>query len=287
MTARSAPRRFVAVVAAALVGVAATGCSVSTSDDETAPAPRRTTVVTPSQQASPQPGVPTSVPPARGGVGPDDVVWVQGSVLHVGADAWDLAPRSVDSFVVVRGGIYFVDGGGLWFTDTVTVKDTGVAGVTGVRTDRTGAGLLVTLAGRTRAYDVATGARVAPRTVAPATIEQRLGRPVTIRLRPERSDLASGGPVTARLGPGTYGVVDSESEPLTAFVAATRQGVPLRGASGSGFELVRWTGPSTFYGLVLRDDRPYAVLGCDAAAGSCRTWGRVAGGGSLLFGSGS
>lgn len=280
-------RRVGAVVTAAIAALVASGCSVGTADDETAPAPRRTVVVTPSQQASPQAAVPTTVPPARGAVGPGDVVWVQGSVLHVGADAWDLAPRSVDSFVVVRGGVYFIDSGGLWFTDTVTVKDTGVVGATGLRTDPAGTGLLVTLAGRTRAFDVRTGARVAPRTVDPATIEQRLGRPVTIRLRPERSDLASGGPVTARLGSGTYGVVDSESEPPAAFVAATRQTVPLRGASGSGFELVRWTGPSTFYGLVLRQDRPYAVLGCDVAAGSCRTWGRVAGGGSLLFGSGS
>lgn len=287
MTARRSPRVLGAVVTAALLAVVGAGCSVGTADDETTPAPRRTVVVTPSQQASPQPAVPTSVPPAHGGVGPGDVVWVQGSVLHVGSDAWDLAPRSVDSFVVVRGGVYFIDGGGLWFTDTVTVKDTGVVGATGLSTDAAGTGLLVAGAGRTRAFDVRTGARVAPRTVEAATIEQRLGRPVTIRLRPERSDLTSGGPVTARLGPGTYGVVDSESEPAAAFVAATRQTVPLRGASGSGFELVRWTGPSTFYGLVLRQDRPYAVLGCDVAAGSCRTWGRVDGAGSLLFGSGS
>jgi hypothetical protein len=278
--------RLLALVAGLVL--LATGCQVG-EDDEMAPPPRRTVTVTPSAQPAPQPD---RIPVGTGDVDPTDVVWVQGSLLHVGKDAWDLAPRRVSSFVVVDGGVYFLDGGTLWFTDLSRVRDTGVTGGQDLAAAYDGRAIRVGVAptdGRTvrHGYETTTGRQVPSRQATPATQEQLLGTPSQVTLRPDRSDLGSQGEVPARLGPGIYGLVDQANGPLVGFVERTSQRVPLRGVVGDGFELVRWTSPARFYGLALEGDQPRAVIGCDLDAGSCTTYGSVDDGGSLLFASGS
>ncbi len=268
----------------------ATGCQVG-QDEELVPKPRRTVTVTPS--VGPQPvAVPARIPVGRGAVDPTDVVWVQGSVLHVGKDAWDLAPRRVTSFTVSDGGVYFLDGGKLWFTDLVRVRDTGVAGGQDLAAAYDGRAIRVGVAPSggpavRHGYDTTTGAQVPLGQAAPATQEQLLGTPAQVTLRPDRSDVRAQGEVPVRLGPGLYGLVDRANGPLVGFLQRTSQRVPLTGVVGDGFELVRWTSPARFYGLALKGDQPRAVIGCDLDAGRCTTYGSVVHGGSLLFASGS
>lgn len=279
---------LLALVAGSLL--ASTGCQVG-QDEEMAPPPRRTVTVTPSVSPAPV-AVPARIPVGRGAVDPTDVVWVQGSVLHVGKDAWDLTPRRVSSFVVSDGGVYFLDGGKLWFTDLARVRDTGVTGGQDLAAAYDGRAIRVGVApaaGRAvrHGYETTTGAQVPPRQATPATQEQLLGTPAKVTLRPDRSDIRSQGEVPARLGPGIYGLVDQPNGPLVGFLRRTSQRVPLTGVVGDGFELVRWTSPARFYGLALRGDQPRAVVGCDLDLGRCTTYGSVVDGGSLLFASGS
>ena len=220
---------------------------------------------TPSAPASsPAQALPATLPVGHGDVGPDDVVWAQGGVLHVGSRQWDLSPLDVESLVVVPGGVFFLSGGQLWLTDLVKARATGVTAATHLVTTADGAAVRVTAGdpATTRAWDTATG-RAVPLQEAPLP------------------------PAAGRNGPGAFGLLGADGEPLRAVRAATRQRVPLAGVVGDGFELVRWTSGTTFYGLALDQGRPSAVLACDLAARTCATRGKVASGQPVVFESGT
>lgn len=111
----SLPSRLAAALLAASVLVA--GCGAP--DDETA-APVVTTTMPPQ--------LPTDLPQlpvGTGDIGPGDRVQVRGSVLHVGGRSADLAPLRIGEHVVVKGGVYFLNGTELWFTDLGRARATG------------------------------------------------------------------------------------------------------------------------------------------------------------------
>jgi hypothetical protein len=176
------------VVAAILLLVS--GCQVG-DDDEMVP-PSRTVTVTPSPDVT---AVPLTVPIGSGPVTPADVVWAQGSTLHVGKRSVDLAPVSVDAFVVVPGGVYVLDDGQLWFTDLARLRGTGLAGLSGLGATADAARILVTgpaSAGSTSyAYDTGTGRAVSADGVVAVTPEERLHGPDRAGVRvPARFELA-------------------------------------------------------------------------------------------------
>lgn len=276
----------------ALVSALLAGCG-GAPDEETVPRPART--VTATVTPSPQPvALPSEVPVGSGAVGPGDAVWAQDSTLHVGTRQVDLAPLGVDSFVVVPGGVYFLDRGELWFTDLARARGTGITGVTGLAADQDGTAILVETGGggdegRAQGYDATTGSAVPPEDVEPATVEDRLGPVDELVLRPARSDVTdrSGAPVRVRTGPGRFGVVGGDGERLVLVDVPRRQRVPVSGTVGDGFELVGWTGPASVFGLALDDARPSAVVECDAEERRCTRLGRVDAGRSLVFESGT
>jgi hypothetical protein len=124
----------------AAVVVLVTGCATGT-DDELAPPPTRTITATPSQSLAP---APATVPVGTGDVSPSDVVWAQGTVLHVGRRQADLEPLEIDSLVVVEGGVFVLSGGELWFTDLARLRGTAQTEVTGLRTNADASRLEVT-----------------------------------------------------------------------------------------------------------------------------------------------
>ena len=259
-------------VAAAFL-VVTTGCQVSP-DEEMVP-PTRTVTASPSVV----PVAPTAVPVGAGKVSLSDPVWAQDNTLHVGTRLLDLSPVRVDSLVAVPGGVFLVDHGELRFTDLSRVRSTGLVGATRVSTTPDGHVLRVEMAKdsgpvRVHAYDVRSGAAVPLRRAPVASQADLLGTPVQITLR-RRPGQAPAGPVAAWVGPGGQGVVDDDTRPLVAFDSASRRPVPLRGVVGNGFEMVRWTSATRFYGLALEARRPESVLGCDLRSRACTTFGRV------------
>jgi hypothetical protein len=153
----------------------ATGCTIG-EDDEMVP-PTRTVTASPSPDVT---AAPASVPVGDGDVSPDDVVWAQGSALHVGRRSVDLSPAALEAFVVVPGGVFAVASGELWFTDLARLRGTGLTGVTGLQTTAGADRILVTLGGAggtTYAFDTATGQSVSPDGVVPLTPEDRLWGP--------------------------------------------------------------------------------------------------------------
>jgi len=277
-----------AVLLAAALVVLTSGCETGQDDEMASP----TSTVTASPSA---PTAPTTVPVGQGRVSTSDAVWAQDSTLHVGTNQVDLSPRNIDSFVVVRGGVFLLDRGELLFTDLRRVRDTGLRDVTRVSTNRDGSAMRVevtTGSGRVdvHAYDARSGSSIPPGDAKPATVADRLGRPAQVVLRPERSDVSPVvpvPPVPARLGPGRYGVVGGDGEPLDAFDSTTRQRIALRGVVGNGFELVKWLNGVAFFGLALDDKRPVAALGCNLTSRDCITFGRVDAGRPLVFESGT
>jgi hypothetical protein len=280
--------RVLAILVGALLAVS--GCTSGPDDEMTQPT--RTVTASPAPQTT---AVPGSVPTGHGSVSSSDIVWAQDNTLHVDARPVDLAPLSIEAFVVVEGGVFFVDKGELWFTDLSRVRGTGITGVTRLSATTNGSAITVetsTAAGArsVHAYSMADGSSVPPAQAPPATVEDRLGRATQVVLRPERSDVTPATPAApgpARLGPGPYGVLGGDGEPLVAFDAATRERIPLKGVVGNGFELVRWTTGYTFYGLARDNGKPLAALGCNLRTGACTTWGKVVAGRSLVFESGS
>jgi hypothetical protein len=111
----SLPSRLAAALLAASVLLA--GCGAP--DDETAPPVVTTTM---------PPELPTDLPQlpvGTGDIGPGDRVQVRGSVLDVDGRSVDLAPLRIGDHVVVKGGVYFLNGTELWFTDLGRARGTG------------------------------------------------------------------------------------------------------------------------------------------------------------------
>jgi hypothetical protein len=246
------------VLTALVLAIAPTGCKVTSKDDETSsPTPS-------APSSSPSRSLPATVPVGHGDVDPGDVVWAQGGVIHVGSRQWDLSPLHVDSLAVVSGGLFVLSGGQLWFTDLVRARAAGITAATRVTTTADGSAVRVT-AGEpptTGAWNAATG------------------RAVPVEQAPER-------PATERDGPGPFAILGRDRGPLQAFRTSDGQRVRLSGVVGDGFDLVRWTSGTTFYGLALVEGRPSAVLDCDLAARTCTTRGRVASGQPVVVDSGT
>ncbi len=120
---------------------------------------------------------PATVPVGEGPVSPDDVVWAQGSVLHVGRRTVDLAPTTIESFVVVPGGVFVLASGELWLTDLTRLRGTGLTDVTALGVTADASRLLVTGAGSAYAYDTGSGRAVSPRGLEPLSAQQRLDGP--------------------------------------------------------------------------------------------------------------
>ncbi len=200
--------------------------------------------------------LPTTVPVGHGDVGPQDVVWAQGSTLHVGAHQWDLAPLRVESFAVVPGGVFFLSGAELWFTDLVKARATGVTGATRLVTTANGSAVRVT-AGN------------------PPTTP-RLGR----HDRPHGAGWPGtpDPPITSRRGPGSFSLLGSDGDPLRVHRVGAQHPLRLAGVVGDGFRLVRWTSGTRFYGLALAGGAPRSSSAATSrptparrAAGSRRT----------------
>lgn len=281
-------RRLAAAVFAVLMG-GTSGCTI-VADDEMTPPPSPSATATPGTQGAP---MPDSVPVGRAGIARTTPVWAQGSVLHVGDRTLDIAPRRVDAFVVTPGGIYFIDSSEVWFTDLDRVRGTALESVTGIVANADRSRIRVTAAGQggatgVQGYETRQGKAVPAATVRPVPVEERLGRRIKVELRSADGDASTPrGSLAARVGPGDYGLIDVDAGPLMAFEAASRHRVPLAGVTGTGFELVRWTGPTTFYGVALSNGSPTGVLGCDLTTRQCRTWGSTGSDGGLIFESGS
>jgi hypothetical protein len=243
-----------------VAGLALTGCRVTSQDDETAPPTPPTTSSSPAQPAQ---ALPATVPVGHGDVGPDDVVWAQSGTLHVGTQQWDLSPLRVESFVVVPGGVFFLSDAELWFTDLVRARATGVTAATRLVSTAQGSTVRVTAGNpsATHAWDTTTG------------------RSVPVQGEPEP-------PVAGRRGPGSFGLLGTDGDPLRVHRTGSQRPVRLRGVVGDGFRLVRWPSGTTFYGLALDKGRPSVVLGCDLATRTCTASGRVAQDHPVVFESG-
>jgi hypothetical protein len=250
----------VGVLLSGLVGLVllASGCQVST-DDELAPAPTRTVTATPSPSLAP---APATVPVGDGAVSPADIVWAQGSVLHVGQQQVDLAPIDVDAFVVVQGGVFVLADGELWFTDLRRVRGTASTEVTQVRISGDAARLAVTdtRSGHplVQGYDTKTGKAI-------------------------RGEVDTLTPQQLRAGPGRF-EVHTGAGGTTVVDSGTGREVRVAGLS-STFELGAWSGDSAFYG-VAGTGAKRSVVGCDLVRHVCTTKGRVTGSEPLVFGIG-
>lgn len=236
------------------------GCAAAT--DDGAPRPTRTVTVTatPSVAAAPE-----AVPVGDGDVSPADVVWAQGSVLHVDDRTVDLAPVEVEAFVVVDGGVFVLADTEVWFTDLARVRGTGLSGVSALGTDAAASvlGVVGEQAGRPlrQGYDARTG-RAVPGEVATAA--------------PER----------LRAGPGRYTVRTSPAGVPVVTRSPAGPAVRLRDAPRS-FEVGGWAGESVVYGAARASDGRRQVVGCDLEQARCRVLESVAADQAIVFGTGT
>ncbi len=245
-------------VVAGLV-LATAGCEPGT-DDEMAPAPTRTVTASPSQSAPP---APATIPVGQGDVSPADVVWAQGSALHVGGREVDLAPVVVEAFVVVRGGVFVLAGEEVWFTDLSRLRGTGQTDVSGLQVSADGRFLEV--------LDMRSGEELEQ------GYDTRTGRAV-------RADVDTESPEERRQGPGRFEVTTSSGS-LAVVDTATGKTLRLAGAPRA-FELGAWAGDSVFYGVGRPPRGTRSVVRCDAVARQCRPVGRVTGSAPVVFGIG-
>lgn len=253
-------RTRVGVLLSGLLGllVLGAGCDIGT-DDELAPAPTTTITATPSQSVAP---APATIPVGDGDVSPADVVWAQASVLHVGKRQVDLAPIDIEAFVVVRGGVFVLSEGELWFTDLRRVRGTAQTDVTQLRISKDAGRLSVvdTRSGHPldQGYDTRTGKAI---------------RGVVHTLTPQQ----------VRAGPGKYQVRPGEGG-LTVVDTSTGQQVRVSGLPPT-FELGAWSGDSAFIG-VARTDGKQAVVGCDLVRHRCTAQASVTAADPVVFGTG-
>lgn len=235
------------------------GCEPGT-DDEMAPPPTRTVTASPSQSVPP---APATIPVGRGKVSPDDVVWAQGSMLHVGGQEVDLDPIAIEAFVVVPGGVFLLAENELWFTDLSRVRGTGQTEVSGVQASADG--------GMLEVFDMRAGRELAQ------GYDTRTGRAI-------RAEIDTQSPQQHRQGPGRFHVTTSSGS-LTVMDAQTGKAVRLAQAPRD-FELGAWAGPSVFYGVGRLGRGARAVVSCDAVARRCRAVGRPSGSAPVVFGIG-
>lgn len=235
--------------------VLASGCNVGT-DDELAPPPTRTITATPSQSLDP---APATIPVGKGDVSPVDVVWAQGSVLHVGRKQVDLAPIDVEALVTVPGGVFLLAAGELWFTDLKRVRGTGQTSVTGVRISADAERLAVvdTRSGEPleQGYDTRTGKAVS------GEVDTRT--PEQLRLGPGRFEVRSGKGGTSVVETGTGRQVRVSGLPVN-------------------FRLGSWSGDSLFSGVAARGSAR-SVVSCDLVRRSCTGQGAVRGPDPVVF----
>jgi hypothetical protein len=254
----SLPR--LAALATTLLGLAAvaTGCAIG-QDDELAPKPTRTITATPSQSLAP---APATVPVGQGKVSPADVVWAQGSELHVGRQQVDLRSVDVDALVVVRGGVFVLADGELWFTDLSRLRGTGQTDVVRLRVSEDADRIVVTdtRSGQPldQAYDTRTGRAIRGQvdTLTPQQVRAGPGR------------------YRVHTGPGGTSVVE-----VASGHAVSVAGLPRR------MEVGGWTGDAAFFGLAGAGAKR-TVVGCDLVRHRCSTEGTVTGSGPVVFGTG-
>jgi hypothetical protein len=248
------------VLLSGLVGlvVLAAGCAVGT-DDELAPAPTTTVTATPSQSLAP---APATIPVGTGDVSPTDVVWAQGSVLHVGKRRVDLATVEVEAFVVVRGGVFVLSGGELWFTDLERLRGTAQTDLTKVRISGDADRLAVT--------DTRSGSPLEQ------GYDTRTGKAI-------RGTVETLTPQQVRAGPGKYEVRTREDGPSVVDTSTGRE-VKVSGLPAT-FELGAWSGDSTFYGVADTSGK-LSIVSCDLVRHRCTPQGSVPGSGQVVFGTG-
>ncbi|MET0998898.1 MAG: hypothetical protein ABWX73_09310 [Marmoricola sp.] len=225
------------VLLPALVGLLS-GCEIGQDDEMSRPT--RTVTASPTPKAAP---APARVPVGSSSISPDDVVWGDGSTLHVGTRSVDVSPASVDQLVVVPGGVYVLSGDELWFTDLQRLRGTGLTSVTRIAPGADGEQLLVT--------DTRTGREVVH------AYDVRTGRRVDVTSTPSPSPTPS----------------PRQPEP-----GADRfKGYP------ADFTLSGWAGDSTFYGVAGTDGKPASVVGCRVTTRTCTVLGAIAGPDPLVF----
>jgi hypothetical protein len=241
--------------ALAAVALVATGCASGT-DDELEPAPSRTVTATPSASLAP---APATVPVGKGDVGPSDVVWAQGSVLHVGRRQIDLSPIEIQAMVVVEGGVFVLRDGEIWFTDLGRVSGTGQTAITGMSTSADARHLEVvdTRSGQpaTQAYDTVTG-------------------------RALRRDVETLDPQERHFGPGRYQVWPKGGGSRVVDVETDRT-VRMAGLPKT-FEVGAWTSETSFFGIGGVDPAR-TVVRCDVRAQRCTPVSAVTGSGPEPF----
>lgn len=255
------------------------GCTVVDDDELTPAVPTGSAFTAPSER-------PVRLPVGLGPVEPDDAVWAEGPQLHIRRTKVDLTPLRVDALVAVKGGVFFLNRGELWFTDLHRARATGLTEVRGLdRSDDDRQLLVVRGSGETTrrtAYDLGTGRQVSPvrplrfsraRLGVPAVV-QVTGRSVAVQEHPRDSQAAG------RLGPGDFGVLAQDSR-FVAFHRTSRNVLPLN-FPFPGFRLVAWTGPNVVFGAGVRNGRVVASVSCDLAEVSCKVLGRDDTGGLVL-----
>lgn len=110
-------RRLIASALAVLALQAGAACERAPDDE----------MVVPSVTETAAPETPSHLPDlpvGKAGLRPADRVSVAGSVIKVGPRTIDVTPMRVDAHVVTPGGIYFLNGSELWFTDLVRLTPT-------------------------------------------------------------------------------------------------------------------------------------------------------------------
>jgi hypothetical protein len=113
---RARPTWLVAFVIGGLLALS--GCGAP--DDETTPRPAATTTVPPEV-----PRHLVDLPVGAGDVGPGHRVRARDGVLWVDGRRIALTPLRADEVAVVDGGLFFRNGGELWFTDLHKAQPTG------------------------------------------------------------------------------------------------------------------------------------------------------------------
>lgn len=114
-------RRGLWGVVALALGLLLCGCQ--TEPDDELVRPEVTTTLAPELPQLP------GLPVGSGAVRPGDAVSVEGSTVTVGSRSVPLAPLRVDAYAVVRGGLFFLNGAELWFTDLSRAQPTGFTDV--------------------------------------------------------------------------------------------------------------------------------------------------------------